>query len=371
MADQGFTYTTEIAEAGKAAQETGFFQEWFLNMFAGALEIQASSPIHFATYCGILVALVILRLYTENPVKSFGCVGLYVYTTLQAYSLYGASTFVTEFTPPGWQVTAKSIVFAFMFTGLWVWGVSRVLQSFIVALVTMGLGRLLAPINPLRLLDKFRKSDKDLEAMDEGSAKNPKRQMTAIMFTDIVGYSAQMGANEAAMVKKLEIHNEIMRNQIVRNRGTVIKTIGDAFMVRFRSAENAVQCALDCQKAIGEYNKGKPAGDQFHIRIGCHMGEVIHTGTDVFGEGVNIAARIEPKCDPDGVTVSDVIANAARNKVPAHFMSIGRHPMKNIANPPELFKVFPIEEQQSAKVAKPGAQAAPAAAGAPGGTFKI
>lgn len=367
---QAFTYTTELAKAGEAAKETGFFSEWFVNMFAGAIDIQANSPVLFAVYCGVLLVLVILRLYTENPVKSLGCLGIYIYTTIQAYTLYSGSQFVLDYTPAGWQVTAKSIVFAGMFTALWVWGISRVLQSFIVALVTMGLGRLLAPINPLRLLDKFRKSDTDLEAMEEGSAKNPKRQLTAIMFTDIVGYSKQMGADEAAMVKKLAIHNEIMRNQIVRNRGTVIKTIGDAFMVRFRSAENAVQCALDCQKGIGDYNKGKPANDQFHIRIGVHMGEVIHTGTDVFGEGVNIAARIEPQCDPDGVTVSDVVANAARNKVPAHFMSIGVRPMKNIAKPPELFKVFALEEQQPTKVAKQGGQAAPAAA-APGGVFKI
>lgn len=369
MADQTFTYTTELAADAAANESGGFFTEWFLNMFAGAIDIQVNSPILTVIYLGVLLALVILRLYVANPVKTLGCVGLYIYTTVQAFSLYQSSSFVVDFTPEGWQVTAKSVVFAAMFTGIWVWGVSRVLQAFIVALVTMGLGRLLAPINPLRLLDKFRASDKDLEAMEEGSAKNPKRQMTAIMFTDIVGYSAQMGANEAAMVKKLEVHNEIMRNQIVRNRGTVIKTIGDAFMVRFRSGENAVQCALDCQKAIGEYNKSKTPENQFHIRIGCHMGEVIHTGTDVFGEGVNIAARIEPKCDPDGVTVSDVVANAARGKVPAHFMSIGRLPMKNIANPPELFKVFPIEEQASQKVTK-GAPA-PAAAGAPGGVFKI
>src|SRR4029077_7176417 len=144
--------------------------------------------------------------------------------------------------------------------------------------ITVGLGQLLASLNPMRLVDRFRVSDEKLDELDTaGTAKNPKRQNTAIMFTDIVGYSAQMGKNEAAMVAKLQIHNEIMRNQIVRNRGTVIKTIGDAFMVRFRSAESAVQCALDCQKAIGAYNKGKPDGDQFHIRIGVHMGEVIHT----------------------------------------------------------------------------------------------
>ena len=106
---------------------------------------------------------------------------------------------------------------------------------------------------------------------------------------------------------------------------------------------------MDCQKGIGEYNKGKPENGQFHIRIGLHMGEAIHTGTDVFGESVNIAARVEPKADPDGIAVSDAIVNAVRNKVPAHFASMGRLPMKNIANPPELFKVFPLEEKRLAE----------------------
>jgi class 3 adenylate cyclase len=372
MADEAFSYATKAADAAPhAVQSGGFFVDWLFNMFAGAIDIQIHLPILTLVYAGVLVGLLILRLFLDNPIRILGCALIYIYTTIQTYSLFQSSSYVLDFTEPGWQVTAKSLWFAALFTGVWVWGVSRVLQSFVIALITMGLGRLLAPINPLRLLDKMRKSDADLDAMDEGSAKNPKRQLTAIMFTDIVGYSAQMGANEAKMVAKLQVHNEIMRNQIVRNRGTVIKTIGDAFMVRFRSAESAVQCALDCQKGIGEHNKGKQPEDQFHIRIGVHMGEVIHTGTDVFGEGVNIAARIEPKCDPDGVCVSDVIANAARNKVPAHFMSIGRQPMKNIANPPELFKVFAIEEA-APKVAKQGAAPAAAAAGsAPGGVFKI
>ncbi len=371
--DQVFNgYASQAAADLHTAQQSGgVFTDWVFNMFAGAIDIQVHSPKLTGVYFAILVALVILRLYISNPIKTLGCALVYIYTMIQTYSLFSKSSFVLDFTPAGWLVTAKSIWFAALFTTIGVWGVSRVFQSLILALVTMGLGQLLAPINPLRLLNKFRKSDAELEGMEEGSAKDPKRQLTAIMFTDIVGYSKAMGANEAAMVKKLNIHNEIMRNQIVRNRGTVIKTIGDAFMVRFRSAENGVQCAMDCQKGIGDYNKGKPDGDQFHIRIGLHMGEVIHTGTDVFGEGVNIAARIEPKADPDGIVVSDVIANAARNKVPAHFMSIGRLPMKNIANPPELFKVFPLEENASQKVVKPGAPAAAGAGAAPGGVFKI
>ncbi len=372
-------YASQAAQDLAKVQESGgYLSDWVFNMFAGAIDIQAASPVLTFAYIGMLIALVILRLYIGNPIKALGCALIYIYAAVQTYSLFGASPFVLDYTPPGWLVTAKSIWFAALFTGVWLWGVSRVLQYLLVTLATTGLGQMLAPLNPLKFLNKFRKSDAELDGMDEGSAKDPKRQLTAIMFTDIVGYSKAMGTNEAAMVKKLNIHNEIMRNQIVRNRGTVIKTIGDAFMVRFRSAENGVQCALDCQKGIAEYNKGKPDGDQFHIRIGLHMGEVIHTGTDVFGEGVNIAARIEPKADPDGIAVSDAIANAARNKVPAHFMSLGRLPMKNIANPPELFKVFAIEEAASQKVAKPGAAAAagakagaPASVGAPGGTFKI
>ncbi len=379
-----FAYGSRGEEA-PVVQSNGVFGDWFANMFAAVFMF--TTPLLIGIYVVGLFALVIVRTYFENPVKMLGQGLVYAYAMIQTYALFKASNYVLQYTPEGWLVTFKSFWFAIMFTVIMVWGVSMVLQYVFTLLMTVGLGTLLGRLAPTKMLDKFRASDKELEEMDGGTAKNPKKQNTAIMFTDIVGYSAQMGKNEAAMVAKLQIHNEIMRNQIVRNRGTVIKTIGDAFMVRFRSAESAVQCALDCQKAIGTYNKTKTPEDQFHIRIGCHMGEVIHTGTDVFGEGVNIAARIEPKCDPDGICVSDVIANAARNKVPAHFSSIGRLPMKNIANPPELFKVFAVEEQQGAKVAKaapaaPGAKgptapaakgaAAPAAAsGTPGGTFKI
>jgi hypothetical protein len=199
MAEETFSYSNDALASGEQVVESsGFFTDWILNMFAGAIDIQINSPMLTAVYIGLLLALVILRLYSVNPIKTLGCLLIYVYTVVQAYNLYRESIFVTDFTPEGWQVTAKSIWFAVLFTGIWVWGVSRVLQSFILALVTMGVGRLLAPINPMRLLNKLRSSDAELEAMDEGSAKNPKSQLTAIMFTDIVGYSKQMGANEAA-----------------------------------------------------------------------------------------------------------------------------------------------------------------------------
>jgi len=94
------------------------------------------------------------------------------------------------------------------------------------------------------------------------------------------------------------------------------------------------------------------------------MEEVMVTGNDVFGDGVNIAARIEPKADADGIMVSDAIQSEAKNNVPAHFVSVGRLPMKNIAQPPELFKVFPLEGQ----AAPSGGGGAGAAAAAPAGS---
>lgn len=335
--------------AVQTLESGGVLDDWFFNMFAATIDLQVQSPTFALLYFGVIVGVIILRLYIDDPVQTLGVAGLYIYSVIQSYSLFSDSIYVLETTEEGWLMTGKALWFAFLFALILVWGMSKVLQVVYTTLLAVGLGTALSYISPLKLLNLFRKTDSELEAMDDsfasGTDKDPKRQKTAIMMTDIVGFSKAMGADEAGMYKKLQIHNDMVRNQIVRNRGTVIKTIGDAFMVKFRSATNTVQCAMDIQKAIGDYNKTKTAEDQFHVRIGCHMGEVMVTGNDVFGDGVNIAARIEPKADADGIMVSEVIQQESKNKVPAHFVSVGRLPMKNIAQPPELFKVFPLEDQ--------------------------
>ena len=352
-------------QTAQAVESSGFFNDWFFNMFAAALEVQVQSPTFALIYIGLLAGLIILRIYFEDPVQTLGVIGVYIYSLIQTYALFSDSRYVVEMTEEGWLMAGKAMWYAFLFTLIWVWGFSKVVQLIYTTLLAVGLGAALSYINPLKLLNLVRSTDAELEDLDDsyaaGTDKDPKRQNTAIMMTDIVGFSKQMGADEAGMYKKLQIHNEILRNQIVRNRGTVIKTIGDAFMVKFRSATNTVQCAMDIQKAIGAYNATKTPDEQFHVRIGCHMGEVMVTGNDVFGDGVNIAARIEPKADADGIMVSEVIQSEAKNKVPTHFVSAGRLPMKNIAQPPELFKVFPLEEQASAGTG----------GGTPGGTVKI
>ncbi len=371
--------------AVQAIESGGVLNDWFFNMFAATMDLQIQSPTFLLLYLGILAGLVIVRTYFDDPIKTLAVAGLYIYSIIQSYALFSDSAYVIETTEQGWLMTGKAMWFAFLFAVILVWGMSKVLQAIYTTLLTVGLGSVLAYINPLKLINLLRKSDSELEEIDDafgaGTAKDPKRQKTAIMMTDIVGFSKAMGADEAGMYKKLQIHNDILRNQIVRNRGTVIKTIGDAFMVKFRSANNTVQCAMDIQKAIADYNKSKTPDDQFHVRIGCHMGEVMVTGNDVFGDGVNIAARIEPKADADGIMVSDAIQSEAKNNVPAHFVSVGRLPMKNIAQPPELFKVFALEGAATtsasgssgggakAKVPTSGANAGGAGGG--GNTFKI
>ena len=354
--------------AVRTIESSGFLNDWFFNMFAATMDLQIQSPTFILLFIGVLAGLVILRIYFEDPIVTLGCAGLYIYSVIQSYSLFTDSIYVIDTTEEGWLMTGKAMWFAFLFTVILVWGLSKVLQFIYTQLLTFGLGAAFSYINPLKLLNLFRSSDSELEDIDDsfgrGTDKDPKRQKTAIMMTDIVGFSKAMGADEAGMYKKLQIHNDIVRNQIVRNRGTVIKKIGDAFMVKFRAANNTVQCAMDIQKAIGDYNKSKTAEDQFHVRIGCHMGEVMVTGNDVFGDGVNIAARIEPKADAVGIMVSDAIQSEAKNNVPAHFVSVGRLPMKNIAQPPELFKVFPLEGQ----AAPSGGGGAGAAAAAPAGS---
>ena len=105
----------------RQAQESGgFMTDWLFNMFAGAIDIQLNSPRLSLVYLAILVVLVVLRLYSGNPIKALGCALLYIYTTIQVFSLFRTSSFVVDVTPAGWLVTAKSIWFAALFTGIWV-----------------------------------------------------------------------------------------------------------------------------------------------------------------------------------------------------------------------------------------------------------
>ena len=181
--------------------------------------------------------------------------------------------------------------------------------------------------------------DAPREAFDIKRTDKEEKQQICIMMTDIQGYSARMEKNEAATWELLKEHNIIMRKAITTHRGREIKTIGDAFMVVFQSPLDAVKCGIAMQKGLREFNRPRPANDQLKVRIGIHRGEVIVTGKDVFGEGVNIAARLESITDPGGISISADVYQHVKNKVEAGFQSVGTPKLKNIANPPEVFKL--------------------------------
>ena len=124
------------------------------------------------------------------------------------------------------------------------------------------------------------------------------RKLAAIMFTDIVGFSRQMGADEARMLRLLDVHNRIIQQAVSEHHGTVIKTVGDAFLVDFPSVMHAVQCAQQIQEQFLTHNKGTESREQIHVRIGIHLGEV------VFENNIAIGSKSLGKMDRYSVSFS-------------------------------------------------------------------
>ena len=157
-------------------------------------------------------------------------------------------------------------------------------------------------------------------------------ELAVIMFTDMKSFSKHVGKHEQETLKQVWEYEQIMRNIIKKNGGTVIKTIGDSVMATFKSAIHAVDCAKSIQNEL----KGK----SLKIRIGLHLGEVTHKEGDVYGNNVNIAARIESKASPGGVAVSEDIYKQVHGKVQHKFKFIGDVELKNIKEPVKLYKVL-------------------------------
>lgn len=126
------------------------------------------------------------------------------------------------------------------------------------------------------------------------------RKLAAIMFTDMVGYSALSQRNEALALELLEEHRELLRSVFPKHQGVEIKSTGDGFLVEFASALAAVKCAVEIQKLMRSRNESRSSERRVLVRIGIHLGDVVRRQNDVFGDGVNIAARIEPLAEPEG-----------------------------------------------------------------------
>ena len=149
-----------------------------------------------------------------------------------------------------------------------------------------------------------------------GSAPHAEqRRLAAIMFTDIAGFSRQMGMDEARMLRLLDVHNQVIAQAVAVHHGHVIKTIGDAFLVDFPSVINAVQCAQQVQAQLRTHNVGKEKIEQIHVRIGIHSGDIIQRDGDVFGDGVNIASRLQNLAEPDTICISQVVYQEVNKKL--------------------------------------------------------
>jgi len=164
------------------------------------------------------------------------------------------------------------------------------------------------------------------------------RRLAAIMVTDMVGYSALSQSDEARAMKLLETHRQLLRPVVQDFLGKEIKTLGDGFLIEFVSALDATRCAVEIQKAHKDYNQTN-VGNQFAVRIGIHIGDVIHQEDDVLGDAVNIAARIEPLAEPGGICVSEQVYAQVRNKVDYPMTKLPPQRLKNIEIPVEVYRV--------------------------------
>lgn len=168
---------------------------------------------------------------------------------------------------------------------------------------------------------------------------NSHRKLAAVMFTDMVGYSAMVQKNETLALELLDEHRMIVRSILPEFGGKEIETPGDAFFVRFDSALQAVHCAIAVQKAFFERNKDVHDGHRIMLRAGVHLGDVVEKGKSVMGDCVNIAARIEPLARPGCVCVSQDVARQIANKIEYPLIKMSTHKLKNIDLPVELFTV--------------------------------
>ena len=168
-----------------------------------------------------------------------------------------------------------------------------------------------------------------------------RRRLAAIMFTDMVGYSALAQSDEAAALEDLAEHNALLRRVFESHRGREVKTVGDAFLVEFESALDAVRCALEVQRSLRDRNAAPPTGRVIRVRIGVHVGDVEEQEGDVLGDAVNIASRIEPLAEPGGICLTQQVVDQVQNKLSLTLLRLPSSPLKNIKVPVAVYAVAP------------------------------
>jgi adenylate cyclase len=167
------------------------------------------------------------------------------------------------------------------------------------------------------------------------------RRLAAILSADVVGYSRLMGIDEAGTLSRLKaLRRDLVDPLIGAHSGRIVKLMGDGALVEFASAVDAVTCAIEVQKQLRERNAGSPEDSWIQFRIGINVGDIIVDGDDIYGDGVNVAARIQALADPGGIYISRGAAEQVRDKVPIKIETRGEQTVKNIARPIEVFCII-------------------------------
>ncbi len=191
--------------------------------------------------------------------------------------------------------------------------------------------------------------------------ETPNRRLAAILAADVVGYSRMMGADEAGTLAALKRHREaVFDPAVAEHKGRVVKLIGDGTLVEFGSVVDAVRCALAIQRAMRAAAQSDDAG--ITLRIGVNLGDIIIDGDDIYGDGVNIAARLEPLAQPGGVCVSSIVNESVGNRINIAFDDGGEVSVKNIARPIRVWKWHPDSEPATAETPAKATAAKPVAA---------
>jgi TolB-like protein/class 3 adenylate cyclase len=168
------------------------------------------------------------------------------------------------------------------------------------------------------------------------------RRLAAILAADVAGYSRLMGQDEEGTHERLKAHlGQLVEPKIAAHRGRIVKNTGDGFLAEFASVLDAVRCAVEIQRGTVEHEPGVPDERRIRFRIGVNLGDVIVEPEDIFGDGVNIAARLEALAEPGGICISRVVRDQIRDKLPYPFEAVGEQCVKNIARPMRVYAMRP------------------------------
>ena len=167
------------------------------------------------------------------------------------------------------------------------------------------------------------------------------RRLAAILAADVAGYSRLMGRNEEETVRDLEAHQAVVLPLIAKHGGSIVNIAGDGIVAQFPSAVRAVECAVAIQKIMAERNFDVPADRRMLLRIGVNLGDIIHDGTRTYGDGINVAARLEPLAEPGGICISSPVREAIFGKLGLPLRDAGERSLKNIARPVHIYQIQP------------------------------